>query len=145
MSDGAIQQLGEPTEVASEAAPNAGQAPYESIGDAKARGEDIQPLLDEVASLGERLKAAETELLEAVYGELKRLARGYVSRERSNYALQPTELVNEAYLKLLDVRELDWHDRAPNAMMMMPVPSREQLIREVKELRKQLADMKRRY
>lgn len=46
-----------------------------------------------------------------VYDELRRLARSYLRRERSNHTLQPTALVNEAYLKLVDQKRVSWQDR----------------------------------
>jgi RNA polymerase sigma-70 factor (ECF subfamily) len=44
--------------------------------------------------------------------ELRRLARGYMKRERSGHTLQTTALVNEAYLKLVNCSLVRWHDRA---------------------------------
>ncbi|MCA1615687.1 MAG: sigma-70 family RNA polymerase sigma factor [Acidobacteria bacterium] len=44
--------------------------------------------------------------------ELHRLARGYMRRERPDHTLQTTALVNEAYLKLIDQREVRWQNRA---------------------------------
>ncbi len=46
-----------------------------------------------------------------VYEELRRLARSYLRRERSDHTLQPTALVNEAYLKLVDQSRVSWQDR----------------------------------
>jgi RNA polymerase sigma factor (TIGR02999 family) len=46
-------------------------------------------------------------VLESVYDQLRGLARRYLDRERANHTLQPTELVNEACLKLLPMDELD--------------------------------------
>ena len=51
-------------------------------------------------------------LMEAVYGELRRLARGYLRRERLDHSLPPTALVHEAYLKLVDQRRVRWESRA---------------------------------
>lgn len=51
-------------------------------------------------------------LMEAVYGELRRLARGYLRRERPGHSLPPTALVHEAYLKLVDQRRVRWQNRA---------------------------------
>jgi RNA polymerase sigma factor (TIGR02999 family) len=56
-------------------------------------------------------RAAGEPLMAAVYAELKRLARGQLSRERG-HTLQPTALVHEAYIKLLDQRAVDWQNRA---------------------------------
>jgi RNA polymerase sigma factor (TIGR02999 family) len=44
--------------------------------------------------------------------ELRRLARGYMVRERRGHTLQPTALVNEAFLRLTDARQVRWQDRA---------------------------------
>jgi RNA polymerase sigma factor (TIGR02999 family) len=50
-----------------------------------------------------------TPLVEA---ELRRLARGYMRRERRGHTLQTTALVNEAFLRLTDARSVGWQDRA---------------------------------
>ena len=47
-----------------------------------------------------------------VYGELRRLARRHLSRERSDHTLQSTALVHEAYLRLVDQRSVQWQNRA---------------------------------
>src|SRR5499427_7877780 len=57
-------------------------------------------------------KAALEELMPLVYSELRRLARNYLRRERQNHTLQPTALVNEAYLKLVDQNKAHWQNRA---------------------------------
>src|SRR5205809_4059712 len=51
-------------------------------------------------------------LLPLVEAELRRLARGYMRRERRGHTLQTTALVNEAFLRLTDARRVSWHDRA---------------------------------
>jgi len=51
-------------------------------------------------------------LVPLVYGELRRLARVYMRRERHGLTLQPTALVNEAYLRLVDIQRVSWQDRA---------------------------------
>jgi len=51
-------------------------------------------------------------LLPLVEAELRRLARGYMARERVGHTLQTTALVNEAYLRLIDARQVRWQDRA---------------------------------
>ena len=56
-------------------------------------------------------EAARSVLLDAVYGELRRLARGYLQRERPDHSLPPTALVHEAYLKLVDQRRVQWQNR----------------------------------
>jgi RNA polymerase sigma factor (TIGR02999 family) len=50
-------------------------------------------------------------LIEAVYAELRRIAKGCLAAERPGHTLQATALVNEAYLRLVDVRHLDWQNR----------------------------------
>ncbi|HEY9404005.1 MAG TPA: sigma-70 family RNA polymerase sigma factor [Pyrinomonadaceae bacterium] len=52
------------------------------------------------------------DLMPLVYMELRRQASGYLRRERSNHTLQPTALINEAYLKLIDQRDVKWQNRA---------------------------------
>lgn len=51
-------------------------------------------------------------LMPLVYAELKRLAERYLWRERSGHTLEPTALVHEAYLKLIDQRHARWQNRA---------------------------------
>lgn len=51
------------------------------------------------------------EVLPAIYGELRRLARRYRAKERGEHTLQTTEIINEAYLKLLNQNGNDWQDR----------------------------------
>jgi len=57
-------------------------------------------------------EGAKEELYQMVYDELRRLAHRYMSRENSGHTLQTTALVNEAYLKLADAKQLNWQDRA---------------------------------
>ena len=57
-------------------------------------------------------KDALDQMLPVVYEELHRLASHYLSREASGHTLQPTALVNEAYLRLVDQRQVDWRNRA---------------------------------
>jgi RNA polymerase sigma factor (TIGR02999 family) len=51
-------------------------------------------------------------LMPLVYDELRRLALSYLRRERPDHTLQPTALVNEAYLRLADQSNVGFHDRA---------------------------------
>jgi RNA polymerase sigma factor (TIGR02999 family) len=60
-------------------------------------------------SLGDA--AALDRLTPLVYDELRDLAHRYMRHERTGHALQTTALVNEAYLQLVDVKGVDWHDR----------------------------------
>jgi RNA polymerase sigma factor (TIGR02999 family) len=49
--------------------------------------------------------------LPAVYDELRQLAANYLRRERSDHTLQPTALVHESYLRLLNQKTVDWSNR----------------------------------
>jgi hypothetical protein len=55
---------------------------------------------------------ARDEMLPLVYDELRRLASMYLLHERRDHTLQPTALVHEAYLRLVDQRRVDWKNRA---------------------------------
>jgi RNA polymerase sigma factor (TIGR02999 family) len=57
-------------------------------------------------------EAAGTPLMDAVYDELRRLARAQVRRERGPSSLPGTALVHEVYLKLVDQRRVKWQNRA---------------------------------
>ena len=57
-------------------------------------------------------KAAVDRVTSAVYAELHRLAKIYASREKAGNSLQATALVNEAYLRLVDMSRVSWKDRA---------------------------------
>jgi len=52
------------------------------------------------------------KLTPIVYDELHRLARHYMSRERTGHSLQTTALVNEAYMRLVDYKSMKWQNRA---------------------------------
>ncbi len=53
-----------------------------------------------------------SDLLPLIYDELKRLAANYLRRERSDHTLQPTALVHEAYLKMVDITRVNWQSKA---------------------------------
>ena len=55
---------------------------------------------------------ARAELFAILHGELRRQAGRYMRRERRGHTLQPSGLVNEAYLRLAGAADLDWHSRA---------------------------------
>jgi RNA polymerase sigma-70 factor, ECF subfamily len=57
-------------------------------------------------------QAALDELYPLVYDELHRLARRYMSRERKGHTLQTTALINEAYVRLVDQRNVQWANRS---------------------------------
>ena len=56
--------------------------------------------------------AASDQLITLVYEELRHLARSYLRRERTGHTLQPTALVHEAYLRLVDSTQVNWQSRA---------------------------------
>ena len=57
-------------------------------------------------------KKALEALMPLVYGELHRLAKRYLRRERSDHTLQSTALVHEAYLRMVDQKGMQWQNRA---------------------------------
>jgi RNA polymerase sigma-70 factor (ECF subfamily) len=57
-------------------------------------------------------EGAAAQLMPMVYDELRRLAGGYMRRERTDHTLQPTALVHEAYLKMVEQRSVDWQSRS---------------------------------
>lgn len=60
---------------------------------------------------GGAIDPAMAAALPKLYDELRALAAGYLRRERSDHTLQPTALVHESYLRLLNQRTVDWGDR----------------------------------
>lgn len=52
------------------------------------------------------------KLVPLVHGELRRLARGYMRGERPGHTLQTTALINEAFLRLIDWKNVNWQSRA---------------------------------
>ena len=71
--------------------------------------EQITSLLDD---LGQGRKGAAEKLLPLVYDELRELASRYFRREPAAHTLQPTALVHEVYLRLVDQRPIRWQGRA---------------------------------
>jgi RNA polymerase sigma factor (TIGR02999 family) len=79
-------------------------------GEAVARArKDVTGLL---VAWGRGDESALDELMPIVHGELRRLARRLMRGERGNHTLQTTALVNEAYLRLVDISRVRWQDRA---------------------------------
>src|SRR5271169_2626765 len=70
---------------------------------------DISQLLERWSG-GDR--AAFEELMPVVYNELRRLANHYLQGERGDHTLQSTALVHEAYVRLVNVKNLRWQGRA---------------------------------
>lgn len=71
-------------------------------------GEITQMLLE----LTDGNKEVVNQILPHIYDELRRLAGSYLRRERSDHTLQPTALVHEAYMKLIDQNRVKWQNRA---------------------------------
>jgi len=75
-----------------------------------------EPAKRDVTQLLSRWTRGDRDALDAlvpvVYGELRRMAARYLRRERPEHTLQPTALVHEAFLKLIDQREVRWQNRA---------------------------------
>jgi len=71
--------------------------------------ENVTELLD---AWGRGDDAALNKLMPLVYGELHRLAHQYMGRESPAHSMQTTELVNEAYLRLVDQKQAAWQNRA---------------------------------
>jgi RNA polymerase sigma factor (TIGR02999 family) len=57
-------------------------------------------------------QSALDQLMPLVYDELRQLARSYLRRRGDQHSLQPTALVNEAYLRLVNQRQVSWRNRA---------------------------------
>lgn len=71
-------------------------------------GEITQMLLD----MTEGNRDVVDRILPHIYDELRRLAGSYLRRERAGHTMQPTALVHEAYMKLIDQRCVKWQNRA---------------------------------
>lgn len=95
---------------------------YDDVPPARAKppepARDRRTMSEDHANLTQLLRAAASgerrdldALMAAIYEDMHRLARSHMSRERGDHTLQPTALVNEAYLKLIDQRNTDWKDR----------------------------------
>jgi RNA polymerase sigma factor (TIGR02999 family) len=70
---------------------------------------DVTRILLEVRSRGQE---AYDPLVPLVYRELRRIAAAHLRREASDHSLQPTALVHEAYLRLVDITQVQWQNRA---------------------------------
>jgi RNA polymerase sigma factor (TIGR02999 family) len=71
-------------------------------------GDVTQRLVD----YGNGKRDALDEMLPMVYAELRRIAASHLRRERHDHTLQPTALVHEAYMRLVDQKKVDWRNRA---------------------------------
>lgn len=71
-----------------------------------------QQLTELLVAWGDGDRAALDKLMPLVYEELRRLAHKYMGRERAGNTLQTSALVHEAYLRLIDQRDVQWQNRA---------------------------------
>jgi len=69
---------------------------------------DVTHLLEELRGGNEDAVA---RLVPLLYSELRRMAASYLSRERRDHTLQPTAVVHEAYLRLVDQKNVHWQNR----------------------------------
>ena len=72
----------------------------------------IPEITELLIAWGDGHREALDELVPAVYEDLRRIAAGYMQRESAGHPLQPTALVSEAYLRLIDQRRVKWRSRA---------------------------------
>jgi RNA polymerase sigma factor (TIGR02999 family) len=72
----------------------------------------ITHLLVELRAAGESRERVAGQLVAALYPELRRLAARLMRRERDGHTLQPTAVVHEAFVRLVNQRTVDWQDRA---------------------------------
>lgn len=75
-------------------------------------GSTCHQVTDLLLAWGQGDQSALESLMVAVHAELRQLARREMLRERDGYTLQTTALVNEAYLRLIDLSRVRWQDRA---------------------------------
>ena len=73
------------------------------------RDDDVTGLL---VAWGQGDRAADSRLMEAVYADLRRVARRRLNAERRDHTLAPTALVHEAFLRLIDLQRVRWQNRA---------------------------------
>ena len=90
------------------------------MGPREQRADEFADVDELIASFSEAAKATLStadgaslaQMLPQVYDELRQVAGRYLRRERPDHTLQPTALVHEAYLRLLDQRTANWQNRA---------------------------------
>ena len=73
---------------------------------------ETQNLTELLAAWSDGDELALEQLAPLVHHELRRLARGYLNRERAGHILQTSALINEAYLRLIDWKAVKWQNRA---------------------------------
>lgn len=75
------------------------------------QNENVQEVTQLLIALGEGKRDVTDKLIPLVYGELRKLAGSYLKNEREGHTLQPTALVHEAFLKLVD-QNVKWESRS---------------------------------
>ncbi len=78
---------------------------------AEDREAEVTEIVRRLRRTGTSDRASAEDLFPHVYNELRMMARRYLSRERPGHTLQPTALVHEAYIKLVDQSKVDWQGR----------------------------------
>ncbi len=73
--------------------------------------EPTSPITELLGEIKSSDPAASKKLFELLYKDLHGLARRYLNRERGGHTLQPTALLHEAYLKLVDQSRVDWQGK----------------------------------
>src|SRR5688572_16235379 len=98
--------------------PAPGRASSGTLDPVRERGANEGPAVESATEVTDLLVAWRREsgrppdrLAELVYGQLKRIARRQLRRERPDHTLRTTALVHEAYLRLVDQTRVDWRDR----------------------------------
>jgi RNA polymerase sigma-70 factor, ECF subfamily len=79
---------------------------------ARVASSDAAPVTRLLVAWGQGEHQALEQLTPIVYKELRRLAQWHMNGERPGHTLQATALVNEAYLRLVDINRIQWQDRA---------------------------------
>ena len=79
------------------------------MSEAPGHAQDVTTLL---VAWGNGDESALDELVPHVHAELRRIAQRAMARERHDHTLQPTALVNEVYLRLVDIKQVRWNNRA---------------------------------
>ena len=73
---------------------------------------DATAITQLLVAWGEGRRDALDQLMPLVYADLRRVAAGYMRHESPGHSLQPTALVHEAYVRLIDQRQVHWRNRA---------------------------------
>lgn len=86
--------------------------PYPNFVRKKMKNKEVENITNLLIAWSNGNKEAVNSLFSLVYDELHRMASNYLRKENSDYLLQTTALVNEAYIKLIDIKSVQWQNRA---------------------------------